>query len=52
MIAIGDGSNDVEMLDWAGTSAVIAGGAAEAHGTDHVLPQPQDGGWACLLDLC
>lgn len=52
VIAIGDGSNDVEMLDWAGTSAAIAGGAAEAHGTDHVLPRPQDGGWACLLDLC
>lgn len=51
VIAVGDGSNDVEMLDWAGTSVAVTGGAAEAHGADHVVPMPQDGGWARLLDL-
>ena len=44
-------ANDVEMLDWAGLSVAVAGGAAEAHGADHVIPVPQDGGWAGLLDL-
>ena len=52
VLAVGDGSNDVEMLDWAGTSVAVTGGAAAAHGTDHVIAMPQDGGWATLLDLC
>ncbi|HUG83977.1 MAG TPA: HAD family hydrolase [Euzebya sp.] len=52
VIAVGDGSNDVEMLDWAGTSVAVTGGAADAHGSDHLIPTPQDGGWARLLELC
>lgn len=51
VLAVGDGSNDVEMLDWAGTSVAITGGFAEAHGADHVVATPQDGGWAALLHL-
>jgi hydroxymethylpyrimidine pyrophosphatase-like HAD family hydrolase len=51
VLAVGDGSNDVEMLDWAGTSVAVVGGAAHDHGADHSIPTPQDGGWADILDL-
>ncbi|MGI9015857.1 MAG: HAD family hydrolase [Euzebya sp.] len=51
VMAVGDGSNDLEMLDWAGRSVAVRGGAAEQHGADHIIDQPQDGGWATLLDL-
>ncbi len=51
VMAVGDGANDVEMLDWAGVSVAVTGGAAEAHGTDHTIAMPQDGGWSTLLDL-
>lgn len=51
VLAVGDGSNDVEMLDWAGTSVAVRGGAAQTHGFDHLLDTPQEGGWAKILDL-
>jgi hydroxymethylpyrimidine pyrophosphatase-like HAD family hydrolase len=51
VLAVGDGSNDLEMLAWAGTSVAVVGGVTAANGSDHVIDRPQDGGWARLLDL-
>ena len=52
VLAIGDGPNDVELLD----AAAIAVAPADAHlearaAADHVVARAQDGGWAELVDL-
>ncbi len=51
VLAVGDGSNDVEMLAWAGTSVAVRGGVTEIVGADHVIDGPELAGWASLLDL-
>jgi hydroxymethylpyrimidine pyrophosphatase-like HAD family hydrolase len=52
VLAVGDGANDVEMLDAAAVAVVPseadAGAAVRA---DHVIGIPADGGWAEILDL-
>ncbi len=51
LLAVGDGTNDLEMLAWAGTSVAVRGGATEAAGADHVIEGPESAGWATILDL-
>ena len=49
VLAIGDGSNDVDMLAWAGLGVAIAGGDPEALSAADVIAPPfeQDGvAWA------
>ncbi|QGG96372.1 HAD family hydrolase [Actinomarinicola tropica] len=50
VLAIGDGPNDLEMLDGARVAVVMADAhpAALAR-ADHVVPRAADGGWAQLL---
>ena len=51
IIAIGDGSNDVEMLEHADVALGVAGGHTEALDVaDVIIPHPTDGGWASVLD--
>lgn len=51
VVAVGDGWNDVPMLEWAGTG--VAMGDAPAHvraAADHVVPSAADDGVAVLLE--
>jgi hydroxymethylpyrimidine pyrophosphatase-like HAD family hydrolase len=52
VLAVGDGANDVELLEAATVACAPAGAdpAALAR-ADHVLGPPADGGWAAVLDL-
>lgn len=51
IIAIGDGSNDVEMLQHADLALGVAGGHSEALDVaDVIIPHPTEGGWASVLD--
>jgi hypothetical protein len=51
IIALGDGPNDVELLANADLALVpeVAHPAARDQ-ADHLLPRPDDGGWAAVLD--
>jgi hydroxymethylpyrimidine pyrophosphatase-like HAD family hydrolase len=52
VLAIGDGDNDLEMLDHAHVACAIAGGSPNALAlADHVIGPPEVGGWAGILDL-
>jgi Cof subfamily protein (haloacid dehalogenase superfamily) len=52
VLAIGDGLNDVELLDAAAVAVVPADGHDDVVAmADHVVASPRDGGWAELLDL-
>jgi hydroxymethylpyrimidine pyrophosphatase-like HAD family hydrolase len=52
VLAIGDGPNDLELLDGAAIAVVPEDGHVEALArADHVVPRAIDGGWADLLDL-
>ncbi len=51
ILAVGDGSNDVAMLRWAGTSVAVRGGAAAQEGADHLIDGPETGGWADLTEF-
>ncbi len=52
VLAIGDGPNDVELLQQAAVAVVPDDGHAPALDVaDHVVASPQHGGWAQLLDL-
>lgn len=52
VLAIGDGPNDVEMLDAAAVAVVPADGHPSALAlADHVCARAHDGGWAELIDL-
>jgi HAD superfamily hydrolase (TIGR01484 family) len=52
VLAIGDGPNDLEMLDGAAIAVVPEDGHPEALArADHVVPRALHGGWADLLDL-
>lgn len=53
VLAIGDGPNDLELLDGAAVAVVPEDGHPEALArADHVVGRAVDGGWADLLDLC
>jgi hydroxymethylpyrimidine pyrophosphatase-like HAD family hydrolase len=51
VLAVGDGLNDIELLDAAAIACVVDGSDARvaAH-ADHVVGPPGAGGWADLLD--
>ena len=52
VLAIGDGPNDLELLDGAAIAVVMEDGHPEALArADHVVPRALHGGWASLLDL-
>lgn len=52
VLAIGDGENDVELLEGAGRSAAPAGGSAAARSAAQtVVSALEDGGWADILAL-
>lgn len=52
IIAVGDGTNDLEMLDHADVALGVAGGHAEALAVaDEVIDAPDDGGWCRVLDF-
>jgi hydroxymethylpyrimidine pyrophosphatase-like HAD family hydrolase len=52
VLAVGDGANDLELLEGAAVACAIATAApavrARAH---HILAPPSGGGWAAVLDL-
>lgn len=51
IVAIGDGTNDLEMLVNADVSLGVSGGHAEVLDVvDHVVPPPDEGGWRLVLD--
>jgi len=48
-IAIGDGVNDLELLEAASISFAIAGSyASQAATPDHIIPPPEQSGWATV----
>jgi hydroxymethylpyrimidine pyrophosphatase-like HAD family hydrolase len=52
IIAIGDGDNDVEMLEFADLAIAVEGGhEAPAKVADHMISAPDRGGWADLLKI-
>ena len=52
VLAIGDGPNDLELLDGAAVAVVMADGHPEALArADHIVAPASEGGWAELLDL-
>lgn len=52
VLAMGDGPNDLELLDGASVAVAMADGHPDALArADHVLPRSADGGWAQVLDL-
>lgn len=51
IIALGDGGNDLEMLEGADVALSIEGGDPDALAlADAVIPHPDQGGWAQVLD--
>lgn len=52
VLAVGDGANDVELLEGAAVACAVATAAPAALArADHVLEPPASGGWAAVLDL-
>ena len=52
VIALGDGPNDTELLDFADLALVPENAhPAALELADHMIPKPDDGGWAALLDF-
>jgi hydroxymethylpyrimidine pyrophosphatase-like HAD family hydrolase len=52
VLAVGDGDNDVTMLQRAGIAVAVSGGTPGVLAlTEHRIPPPSEGGWANLLDL-
>lgn len=51
VLAVGDGSNDFALLDWAGMAVAVQGTPTAERPHDAVIAGPEDGGWAELLDL-
>ncbi|MGI9601775.1 MAG: HAD family hydrolase [Acidimicrobiales bacterium] len=52
VLAVGDAGNDMGMLRAATTSVVIESAPATVRAAaDHLIPEPDVGGWAQLLDL-
>lgn len=52
VLAVGDGTNDLELLRRAAVACAITDGSAEALAVaDHVLEPPSAGGWSAILGL-
>lgn len=52
VLAMGDGPNDLELLDGAAVAVVMADGHPDALArADHVVARSAEGGWAQVLDL-
>jgi hydroxymethylpyrimidine pyrophosphatase-like HAD family hydrolase len=52
VLAVGDGANDIELLEGAAVACAVATAAPAALArADHVLGPPASGGWAAVLDL-
>ncbi len=52
VLAVGDGANDLELLEAAKVACAVAGGHPSALArADHVIGPPGAGGWAAVLDL-
>ena len=52
MLAVGDGLNDVAMLEQAGTAVAVRGGAPEAvAAAEHLIDPPAGEGWTRIVDL-
>ena len=50
--AVGDGVNDLELLEAASISFAIAGSyASQAATPDHIIPPPEQSGWATIPKL-
>lgn len=53
VLAVGDGENDLELLDGAAVSCVVRDGCDAALAlADHVIDPAGDGGWSSVLSLC
>jgi hydroxymethylpyrimidine pyrophosphatase-like HAD family hydrolase len=51
-IAVGDGTNDVALLDWADVSVSVLGGEVNEHRTsDHSVPPPSELGWVQVVEV-
>ena len=51
IVVIGDNTNDLEMLRHADVALGVAGGHEDALSiADHIIPHPEDGGWAEVLN--
>jgi hydroxymethylpyrimidine pyrophosphatase-like HAD family hydrolase len=52
VLAVGDGANDLELLDGAAVACAVATAPpAVLARADHLIGPPADGGWAAVLDL-
>ncbi|HEX9343239.1 MAG TPA: HAD family hydrolase [Actinomycetota bacterium] len=52
VLAVGDGNNDLELLDAAAVPVAVTGGSPTALArARHVIDPPSAGGWAAVLDL-
>lgn len=53
VLAVGDGANDLELLDGAAVSCVVRDGCEAALAlADHVIEPACDGGWSSVLGWC
>jgi hydroxymethylpyrimidine pyrophosphatase-like HAD family hydrolase len=52
ILAVGDGANDLELLEGAAVACAVAtAGPAVLARADHVIGPPASGGWAAVLDM-
>ena len=52
VLAVGDGANDLELLEGAAVACAVAtAGPAVLALADHVIGPPASGGWAAVLDM-
>jgi hydroxymethylpyrimidine pyrophosphatase-like HAD family hydrolase len=52
VLAVGDGANDLELLEGAAVACAVATAASAVLArADHVIGPPSRGGWAAVLDL-
>jgi hydroxymethylpyrimidine pyrophosphatase-like HAD family hydrolase len=52
VLAVGDGANDLELLDGAAVACAVATAPPDVLArADHVIGPPSGGGWAAVLDL-
>lgn len=53
VLALGDGENDVELLEGASVACVVSDGCEAALAlADHVIAPAAEGGWGAVLELC
>lgn len=51
VLAVGDGTNDFAMLDWAGVAVAVEDRPTADRPHDAIIPSPDRAGWTQLLDL-